>query len=124
LSYAATSNSVVRAFGRLTVEDTSDRGFANTRYRLGGGYSRELPYGVTADISPEISYRPFDQPSPIFGLRREDWSTQISLRLTKRNLRILGLAPTIEYSYLRVDSNIDLYSFDRHRINFGLTRVF
>jgi len=124
LSYAATSNSVVRAFGGLTVEDTSDHSFANTRYRLGGGYSRELPYGVTADISPEVSYRPFDEPSPLFGLRREDWSTQISLQITKRNLRILGLAPTIEYNYLRVASNIDLYSFDRHRINFGLTRVF
>jgi outer membrane protein len=44
--------------------------------------------------------------------------------LTKRDLNIFGFAPSLEYTYTDNISNISLFDYDSHAIDFRLTKDF
>lgn len=91
---------------------------------LGGvSFYKELPMGITADVGAQIRYSEFDAPQGIFGLR-EDWRTTGNLALTKRDLNILGFAPSLNYSYSYNESTIGLYDFDNHSVDLRFTKDF
>ena len=68
--------------------------------------------------------RPFDAVHPAFGLKRNDKLYEVDLQVVKRDFKVLGFAPYIDYTYTRNDSNISIYQFSRHRVGFGFTRFY
>ena len=56
--------------------------------------------------------------------RRQDWRYQARAYAGLRQFRIAGFSPSIEYQFMKVDSNYDLYRSDRHRFHFKLARYF
>jgi outer membrane protein len=44
--------------------------------------------------------------------------------LTKRDWNIIGFAPSISYNYTNNLSNINLYDYDNHAVDFRLTKDF
>jgi outer membrane protein len=96
----------------------------NSAYRVGFDYYREFPAGVTVTVSPDFVIRPFDATHPAFGLKRSDKLYEVDVQVLKRDFKVLGFAPYIDYTFTRNDSNIAIYRFSRHRIGFGLTRLY
>ena len=91
---------------------------------MGGvSFYKELPMGITADVGAQVRYSEFDAPQGFFGLR-EDWRATGNLALTKRDLNILGFAPSLNYSYSYNDSSIGLYDYDNHSIDMRFTKDF
>ena len=133
LNHVLTNVSSVFASVNITREQSASPFLQNTQYALIAGYRRELPFGVTAQIGPDVYYRRFDECAQIdFGTDcdltlapvREDWTYGGSIFVTKRDWRLYGFAPVFSYQYLRNDSNSERAEFTRHRANIGLTRTF
>lgn len=101
-----------------------------TYQSLNGGLAvhKELPWGITADVSANYSQSNFDGLMPgiygvLFGLR-EDWRVTSSLELTKRDFNILGFAPAVSYTYTFNESTVPLYDFDNHAVDLRFTKDF
>jgi outer membrane protein len=98
-------------------------------HTVSGGLSmrKELPLGITAELSGKLDYSVFDGPlmfGPIDLGIREDWKTVASVELTKRDLNILGFAPALNYTYTNNDSSIFLYNYDSHAVDVRFTKDF
>jgi outer membrane protein len=88
------------------------------------GLYKELPKGITANLNGELRLSEFDAMHPIAGEVREDKRYMGSIAFTKRDFSIWGYAPALEYTYIYNDSNISLYEFDSHAIDFKLSKDF
>jgi hypothetical protein len=96
----------------------------STAYRIGADYYREFPWGLTVSLSPDFVFRPFDAIHPAFGVKRNDKLYEVDVQIVKRDLKVLGFAPYIDYTFTRNVSNVTIYDFARNRIGFGLTRPY
>ncbi len=75
--------------------------------------------------SATMTWSRYDAPQPVFSSeRRRDWRYQARAYAGLRQFRVAGFSPSIEYTYMKVDSNYDLYRSDRHRFQFKLARYF
>ncbi|MDP1702364.1 MAG: porin family protein [Aestuariivirga sp.] len=88
------------------------------------GLYKELPKGITVNLNGEFRLSEFDAMHPIAGVTRKDDRYLGSIALTKRDLNIWGYAPSLEYTYVYNDSNISLYEFDSHALDFRLSKDF
>lgn len=88
------------------------------------GLYKELPKGITVDLSGEVRLSEFDAMHPIAGVTRKDTRLTGTVALTKRDFNIWGYAPSLEYTYVYNDSNISLYEFDSHALDFRLSKDF
>jgi tetratricopeptide (TPR) repeat protein len=88
------------------------------------GLYKELPKGITVNLNGEVRFSEFDAMHPIAGVTREDTRLTGTVALTKRDFNIWGYAPAIEYTYIHNDSNISLYEFDSHAVDFRLSKDF
>ena len=88
------------------------------------GFYKELPKGITVDLSGEVRLSEFDAVHPIAGVTRKDTRLTGTVALTKRDFNIWGYAPSLEYTYVYNDSNISLYEFDSHSLDFRLSKDF
>lgn len=88
------------------------------------GLYRELPKGITVDLNGEVRFSEFDAMHPIAGVTRKDTRLTGTVALTKRDFNIWGYAPSLEYTYVYNDSNISLYEFDSHALDFRLSKDF
>lgn len=93
-------------------------------YSGGFGVYNELPKGITVNLNGELRLSEFDAMHPIAGEVREDKRYIGSVAFTKRDLNIWGYAPAIEYTYVYNDSNISIYEYDSHAIDFKLSKDF
>lgn len=88
------------------------------------GFGGELPFGLNAGTSLQVSRAWFNAPSPLFGLTRKDLRFEGRASLTLRTMRMMGFAPMVSYSYANVGSSVDLFEFGRHRVEFSFSRTF
>jgi outer membrane protein len=93
-------------------------------YSGGFGVYKELPKGITVNLSGELRLSEFDAVHPIAGIVREDRRYMGSVAFTKRDFNIWGYAPAIEYTYIYNNSNISIFEFDSHAIDFKLSKDF
>ena len=103
----------------------NDKGFSSVNYGLNLGIGGELPFGLNAGVSGNISRSVFDQPLLIYSdEKRKDWRVYGRAYVGSRKIKFLGFSPSIDYNYSRVDSNYSLYEMNRHRVNFKLAKYF
>jgi tetratricopeptide (TPR) repeat protein len=88
------------------------------------GLYKELPKGITVDLGGEMRLSEFDDVHPIAGVTRKDTRLTGVVALTKRDFNFWGYAPSLEYTYVYNDSNISLYEFDSHAVDFRLSKDF
>ena len=93
-------------------------------YSAGFGLYKELPKGITVNLNGELRLSEFDAMHPIAGVVRQDERYTGSIVLTKRDFNIWGYAPALEYTYVYNNSNISLYEFDSHAVDFKLSKDF
>jgi len=124
LRHALSAQSSVRSSLTITREQTQLAPLQNTAFQWRAGYRRELPFGISAEVGPDVYFRRFDEFDSVEGVRREDWTYGASIFITKRDWRLFGFAPVFSYQYLRNSSNAERFNFNRHRANVGVTRQF
>ncbi len=114
--------SLAASFGLNLARVEADDGFhSNWSYAANAGIYKELSDGITVNLGAEIRFLDYDK---IAGEPRSDDRYTATIGLTKRDLDIIGYAPVIEYSYTLNNSNVALYEYDSHTIDFRLTKDF
>lgn len=113
----------ISAFGLW--EPLRSRAYSNNEFGLAAGVGGELPLGINAGISGGISRAWYDAAVPLFGPRpRDDWRFNGRVHVGARRWRYLGFSPSVTYTFRSATSNIGLYDFSRHRVEFALARYF
>jgi hypothetical protein len=90
----------------------------------GLGFYKELPNGITVNAKGTLQTSQFVGDFPLLGAPRHDKRLSTTLDLTKRDLNFFGFAPSVEYTYVRNRSNVDIYDYDTHTVDFRLTKDF
>jgi tetratricopeptide (TPR) repeat protein len=124
LSYTFDDRSVVRLFGGLAVDDRTDPGESYDYYRLGVGYSRELPLGLIGYVAPEIRFRDYHGKPGLFDETRNDVMYRFESRLILKQRIIRDFAPFVSLAYEKNNSSIDFFGYDRLRGSIGFTKRF
>ena len=99
--------------------------YSNRELGAYGGLNRYLGDYFTGGVSGGFSRVVFRGPILILGPEaRRDWRWYGSAYLTTRRPLLVGLTPSLTYTYNRTGSSIEFYRADRHRLRFGLSRTF
>ncbi len=113
----------VSAFVRR--DDLVSKAYSSTEVGGNLGIGGELPWGLNAGVSGGISRVMFDAPLAFLSPEsRKDWRFNARAYLGARSVRVAGFSPSVTYTYNGIDSTVELYKIDRHRIQFGLARYF
>jgi hypothetical protein len=99
--------------------------YSNGEFGAYGGLSTYLGDLLVGGATAGISRVNFGEAIPILGPEpRSDWRWYASLYLTSRRPVLIGVTPSLTYTYGQTDSAILFYRADRHRLRFGLSRRF
>lgn len=109
------------AVNRFTAREPAH---SNWSLDLSANYMRELPHGFTIGFEPGLATARFDRALAVFGKARIDRSVSAELSLLNRHIVLSRFTPRVSYALTRQWSNISLYTFTRHRFEFGLTTTF
>jgi tetratricopeptide (TPR) repeat protein len=123
-SYYIDPTSFVRATVGAGYQKTEASGFTNWYYRLGLAYQREFPWGITANLAPEVRWYYYQGIDPFFDVRRKDRQYFASFSVYKRDFTIFGFSPVFTYSYTTNESNDPLFKYNRNQFQIGVTRQF
>lgn len=91
---------------------------------FGLGFYKEMPWGLTVEGQGTVRLAQFGDVTPVYNLTRTDQRYTGSATFTKRDWNWFGFAPSVNYTYVRNVSNIDLYDYDSHSVDFRLTKNF
>lgn len=89
---------------------------------LGVGYYSTLPHGMTIYVEPQLRFTQYDLEEPVFGIKRRDTLAAITVRMTKQDWSWHGFIPYFEVDQSVNNSNIDIQSFSRTGLRFGMRR--
>lgn len=99
--------------------------YSSRDFGIYGGLNHYLTDTLAGGVSAGLGRVTFD--GPIVQLSpeaRRDWRWYGSAYLTTRRPLLIGLTPSLTYTYNRTGSSIEFYRADRHRLRFGLSRSF
>ncbi|MDE2384559.1 MAG: DUF560 domain-containing protein [Alphaproteobacteria bacterium] len=91
---------------------------------IGFGFYKELSHGFTVQGQATARFAGFKDINPFQAYARMDQNYTGSITLTKRDWNWVGFAPSLNYTYTRNVSNMALYDFDSHSLDFRLTKEF
>ena len=99
--------------------------YSNRELGAYGGLNHYLSGDLLAGISAGISRVAFEGPIAILSPDpRQDWRWYASLHVATREPLLVGLTPSLTYTYSRTGSSIEYYRAERHRLRLGLSRTF
>lgn len=122
--YTPTPASFVRGAVTFGRQGAHLAGYAFDSKQFGASYIREFAGGVTAGIAPTFTMIDYHAALAAFAVPRRDRQYAVELSLLDRRIDFHGLTPRISYVFIRNDSDIDLYRFNRNRVNIGFTSSF
>lgn len=99
--------------------------YSNREIGAYGGLSHYLTDDLTVGLTGGLSRVVFDGPIPILSADpRRDWRGYGSIYVAAREPLLVGLTPSLTYTYNRTGSSIEFYRAERHRLRLGLSRTF
>jgi hypothetical protein len=122
--YVLSTVSSVSLITGVSKEHDASPDFSNLAYRVGFGYQRELPFGISTYVQPDLLLADYVAPSPTFGTTRRDRLVRLQLTVLKRDIRLWGAVPSITYNFADNISNQDLFAYTRHQFILGISRSF
>jgi outer membrane protein len=124
LSFALTSTSTISLQGGFDFVKTQEKDFGTTTKSVGLSIYKELPQGITLGADAQAAFADYHANHALLTYKRKDKRFSGNLSLTKRDLNILGFAPTLTYSYVHNSSNVDLYDHNIHAVDLRFTKKF
>jgi tetratricopeptide (TPR) repeat protein len=99
--------------------------YSQTEFGAMAGIGGEMPHGLNMGFSTQFSRARYDDPIRLLDpAARRDWRMSARLYVASRRLRIGDFTPSISYTYSRNASNVDLFDFNRQRLEVQVTRLF
>lgn len=108
----------------LLEQQTSTRSESNHRVGLRSGVQVDMPWQLSFAATTAIARRNYQADSDIFSTRRKDNEQIYNLSLWHRDLYFFGVMPKLNFSYKRVDSNINFYDYQQRYITLSLDKNF
>jgi outer membrane protein len=124
LVYALTPSSGITAKVGASRQSAEADAYSNWSGYVAGGYFRDLPAGFSTYIETSLALASYDEINPAFGVRRADFATTTMVNLLNRHIVLSRFTPRITYSFTHQHSTLPLYSFERNRVEMGLTTTF
>jgi tetratricopeptide (TPR) repeat protein len=122
--YALTLSSGVIARSGISRQAAGSDAYSNTGGYLALGYFRDFRRGFSGYVEASASMVRYDAAVAAFGARRADTTWSATINLLNRHIVLSRFTPRVSYTYVRQSSTIPLYSFDRNRVELGLTTTF
>ncbi|MCS3434273.1 surface lipoprotein assembly modifier [Klebsiella sp. BIGb0407] len=121
-----TFNSRVSLLGGVDLleQQTLTQGESNHRIGLRTGLQVDLPLKISFSGMGVFSRRFYEGNNDIFLSRRRDNEQYYSLAVWHRDFDMLGLMPKLNFTYKRVNSNIDFYDYHQRNISLSLDKNF
>jgi hypothetical protein len=115
---------LLSANAALSRQNAEIPAYAYTAGQVALGYSRDLRGGLSISLTPSLTLTRYDAPLAAFGVSRRDAQWTLEIAALDRRIDWYGFTPRVSYAFTHDASNVALYSFDRSRFEFGVTRVF
>lgn len=123
-SYAPTAGVNYGAFVAYDFDSSNVSAAQFDALKVGTNLYRELPHGLSVDLSLSGGVRRYRGIFPTQVFARQDAFINTSLALTKRDWAIAGFAPKATLFYEYQWSNVPLYTHDRYGVSLGVSRSF
>lgn len=130
-SYSSTTlshafSNVLSAYVGVDFQDqqTTSKSETNHRSAVRGGVQMDLSWKLSFAASTAFAKREYQANSEIFGTRRKDNEQFYNLSLWQRDLSVFGMMPKLNFTYKRVNSNIDFYAYDQRNITLSVDKIF
>ncbi|WP_318377211.1 porin family protein [Enterobacter sp.] len=119
-------SNLVSAYAGVDIQDQQTAAKSETNQRTGvrGGVQVDLPWQISFSASTAFAKRHYQADSEIFSTRRKDNEQYYNLSLWHRDLYVFGVMPKLNFSYKRVDSNINFYDYHQRNITLSLDKNF
>ena len=92
-------------------------------FRLGWG--QEWKWGLSTRLQFGIEHRNFKEKNLFFNKVRKDKEYNSVFTIWNREWHLWGITPKLNFSWMRVDSNIPaLYSYDKNRVFLNFEKTF
>jgi hypothetical protein len=99
--------------------------YSSREFGIHGGLSHYLNSFLLGGVTAGLGRTEYDGPILLLSPdARRDWRAYGSLYVATRRPVLVGLTPSLTYTYNRTSSSIEFYRADRHRLRFGLSRTF
>lgn len=105
-------------------QQTVTRSESNHRVGVRSGVQVDLPWQISFAASTAFAKRNYQADSDIFSTRRKDDEQLYNLSLWHRSLYFFGVMPKLNFTYKRVDSNIDFYDYRQRNITLSVDKNF
>ncbi|MGK9174348.1 DUF560 domain-containing protein [Yokenella regensburgei] len=108
----------------LLDQQTFARSESNHRFGLRSGVQVDLPWQISFATTAALSERRYLGNNDIFLTRRKDTEQLYNLSLWHRDLYFFGVMPKLNFTYKRVNSNIDFYDYQQRNITLSIDKNF
>ncbi|HEX8644607.1 MAG TPA: surface lipoprotein assembly modifier [Allosphingosinicella sp.] len=99
--------------------------YSSREFGIHGGLSHYLSADLIGGLTAGLGRIEYEGPILLLSPDpRRDWRMSGSLYVASRRPLLIGLTPSLTYTYNRTSSSIEYYRADRHRLRFGLSRTF
>ncbi len=129
--YVLTNKSFVSSGLNYIDENTRVNSYSNNMYGGSLGYFNEFPWGISLYLKASLNQVQYKDASlyitdsgDIKEKVRCDNIFSSMVRFSNRNWQYLGFSPAVSYIYTDRNSNINNYSYDNHRIEFSIRKIF
>lgn len=124
LKYAVDDATIIFAKAGVGRNKTQRNHLSSWGGNGGVGIYHELPWGLTGFAEANAYYSISDGDYPLLGVQREQTRLMGTMSITKRDFYWHGLAPQLQYTYIRNFSNDALSRYDAHGLALTVTRDF
>lgn len=107
----------------LMKKNAKDKTNAYERIGTRLTWGQEWSWGLSTSTSLGIAKRNYNEAS-FFGKKQQNKEFFGSMTLWHKEVHYAGFTPRITYSYTKTDSNIPIYSYDKHQVLFNVSKSF
>ncbi len=122
--YTPNSSTVIKTYISESRQTAAIASYANRSSLVSFTAYHDFSGGFSASVQPSYARTKYDAPLAAFGVVRNDRLVAAQLAILNRRIDYFGFTPRVIVSYASNRSNISLYTFNRTRVEMGLTRVF
>ena len=101
------------------------RNKTNAYERIGSRltWGQEWPLGFATSATLGIAKRSYKERT-YFGIIQDNKEYSTSVSLWHKKVHFAGFTPKVTWSYSKTDSNIPIYSYDKHQVFFDISKSF
>jgi outer membrane protein len=110
--------------GGLAHYSATENAYSYWQPSVSARVAQEWPGGWITGMRAQAQQAKYRAPDPFFGLARKDTEGRIELDVLNRKVRWRGFSPQLMFGYVKRESNLEIYRYDRAYSRVGLSSSF